>query len=55
MFLTLSEENYKRFSDYLKNIDPSKSMLPGHKFIEDKNIILPILHPICMFRLIWKN
>ncbi len=45
IFLTLSEENFNRFSYYLKNLDPFKSMIPKHKFIQDKNIILPVLHP----------
>lgn len=45
IFLTLSEENLKRFSYYIKNIDPGTSMIPAHKFIQEKNIVLPILHP----------
>ena len=45
IFLTLSEENFNMFSNYLKNLDPCKSMIPGHKFIQDKNIILQVLHP----------
>jgi|TARA_B100000900_G_C20236140_1_gene575916 hypothetical protein len=45
IFLTLSEENFKRFSYYLKNLDPSMSMIPKHEFIQEKDIILPVLHP----------
>jgi hypothetical protein len=45
IFLTLSEENFNMFSNYLKNFDPCKSMIPAHRFIQDKNIILPVLHP----------
>ena len=45
IFLTLSEENFNRFSYYLKNLDPSKSMIPGHKLIQERNIVLPVFHP----------
>ena len=45
IFISLHEERFNKFRDYIIDINPYHRLDDEHELIEEKNIVLPILHP----------
>ena len=45
IFITLTENKLERFKNYVREIEPSDSLIQENECVNGKKIILPLLHP----------